>query len=259
MTAWVLDLDGVLWRGAVEIPGSVAAVNTLLERGDQVVFATNNAWAEPDTHERRLAEMGIADTSGRVITSALAAASLVHAGERVAVLGGPGLQAAVVARGAELISFDDAPLVGPADALVVGLDKELSYPRLGAAVRTVLAGARLIASNTDPTFPTDTDPLPGAGSVVAAVERATATDAVVAGKPHQPMADLARERLAARGADLADVVMVGDRFSTDGRFAHALDARFVRVRSGIAADEATSDAVPTFAEVDDLAAAIHVI
>ena len=129
----------------------------------------------------------------------------------------------------------------------------------GAAVRTVLAGARLIASNTDPTFPTDSDPLPGAGSVVAAVERATATDAVVAGKPHQPMADLARTRLAERGADLDDVVMVGDRFSTDGRFAAALGARFIRVRSGIVADEASSDGVPTFAEVDDLAAAIHLV
>ncbi len=259
MTAWVLDLDGVLWRGAVEIPGSVDAVNTLLERGDQVVFATNNAWAEPETHERRLADMGIADTAGRAITSALAAASLVDSGERVAVLGGPGLRSAVLDRDAVLVPFDDAPLVGAADALLVGLDKDLSYARLGAAVRAVLGGARLIASNTDPTFPTDSDPLPGAGAVVAAVERATATVAVVAGKPNGPMAALARRRLAGLGADLTDVVMVGDRFSTDGRFAGALGARFVRVRSGIDADETSAAQVATFAEVDDLAAAIRAV
>ncbi len=256
MTAWVLDLDGVLWRGAVEIPGSVAAVNALLGRGDQVLFATNNAWAEPGTHEARLAAMGVADTEGRAITSALAAASLVDAGERAVVLGGPGLRSAVAARGAQVLELDRAPSVEAADVCLVGLDKDLSYARLGAAVRSVLAGARLIASNTDPTFPTDTEPLPGAGAVVAAVERATATLAVVAGKPNRPMADLARARLAARGADLDDLVMVGDRRSTDGRFAAELGARFVHVRSGIRVDDGDQSDVAVHREVDDLAAAV---
>lgn len=257
MTAWVLDLDGVLWTGAVEVPGSVDAVNTLHERGEPYVFATNNAWAEVGVHEERLARMGIVETRGRVITSALAAGSLIEPDERVAVLGGPGLVAAATERGAEIVSFDDAPIVGDADTLLVGLDKAISYERLGAAVRTVLRGARLVAANTDPTFPTETEPLPGAGSIVAAVERATGQRALVAGKPHAPMAALARYRLADLGADLDDLVMVGDRFSTDGRFAGALDASFVRVRSGIGTDDVGAESIGPHTELADLAEAVR--
>ena len=43
VTTWALDLDGVLWRGAMPIPGAAEGVARLRARGERVVFLTNNA------------------------------------------------------------------------------------------------------------------------------------------------------------------------------------------------------------------------
>ncbi|HKX70670.1 MAG TPA: hypothetical protein VJM75_05550, partial [Acidimicrobiales bacterium] len=98
--AWVLDLDGVVWLAEQPIDGAAAAVERLRARGDRVLFATNNSWARLEDQEAKLDRMGI-PAAGDVVTSAMAAATLVHAGERVLVCGGPGVVQAVGARGAE--------------------------------------------------------------------------------------------------------------------------------------------------------------
>jgi ribonucleotide monophosphatase NagD (HAD superfamily) len=98
--AWVLDLDGVVWLAEQPIDGAAAAVERLRARGDRVLFATNNSWARLEDQEAKLDRMGI-PAAGDVVTSAMAAATLVDAGERVLVCGGPGVVQAVAARGAE--------------------------------------------------------------------------------------------------------------------------------------------------------------
>jgi len=99
--------------------------------------------------------------------------------------------------------------------------------RLTAATRAITAGARLIGTNDDATYPTPDGPLPGGGALLAAVTYTTGTKAVVAGKPYQPAADLI---LAALGPI---AVVVGDRPETDGALAQRLGARFALVRSGV--------------------------
>jgi ribonucleotide monophosphatase NagD (HAD superfamily) len=95
------------------------------------------------------------------------------------------------------------------------------------AATTVRAGARLLASNDDATYPTPAGPIPGGGSILAAVERASGVAATVAGKPHAPMADLIRDRLGSTG------LVVGDRPDTDGGLAVATGWRFALVLSGV--------------------------
>ena len=94
--------------------------------------------------------------------------------------------------------------------MVVGFHRDFDYERLRVASTAVRAGARLLASNDDATYPTPDGPIPGGGSILAAVERASGVTATVAGKPHQPMADLIRARLGPAG------LVVGDRPDTDG-------------------------------------------
>ncbi len=220
MTTWALDLDGVLWTGKIAIPGSAGAVSRLIELGHEVVFVTNNSFATVAEQEAKLVSMGI-DAPGRFVSSAMAGAMLVEPGERVMVLGGPGIREAVEARGAVLVSD------GPADALLVGLDWDLSYDRLRAATQAVAGGARFVATNTDPTYPTEFGFYPGAGSIVAAVAAATGVRPIVAGKPEQPAARLVRDRFGSEG------VMVGDRPETDGAFAKSLGYRFALVLTGV--------------------------
>ncbi len=216
---WVLDLDGVVYRGRAAVPGSPQAVERLQRAGQPVWFVTNNSWSTTEQVEQKLAAMGI-EANGRVYSSAIAAGRLLSEEERVLVLGGPGICRAVERAGAVVVEADP-------DVVMVGLDKDLSYPRLAAAVAGVLGGARFIATNTDRTFPAANDQLlPGAGALVAAVSAATGVEPVVAGKPHDPAVEGFLSQTSGPG------IMVGDRPETDGLFASALGYQFGLVLSG---------------------------
>jgi HAD superfamily hydrolase (TIGR01450 family) len=218
------DLDGVVWLAREPIPGSVDAIERLRAAGCRVVFVTNNSGDRVASQETALAAIGI-EAVGDVITSAQAAALLVDAGERVLVCGGEGVVEALVDRRALVV--DD----GPCDVVVVGIDRRFDYDRLTRASRAVRGGARLIGTNDDATFPTPSGPIPGGGSIVAAVATASGTAPVVAGKPHGPMVTLARRTVGP--LDASSALMVGDRPSTDGAFAAAIGCGFALVRSGV--------------------------
>ncbi len=228
--AWVLDLDGVIWRGDAPIDGAAAAVARLRSRGERVLFVTNNALPTRASIEAKLANHGI-EAGDDLVTSPMAAASLVEPGERVLVCAGAGARDALAGRGAEVVDADDAAEVmaggGSFDAVVVGLHLDFSYARLAAASRAARAGARLIATNDDATFPGEDGLSPGAGSLLAAVVTASGVEPIVAGKPFRPMVDLVRTLAGADG------VAVGDRADTDGRFARALGYRFGLVLTGV--------------------------
>jgi 4-nitrophenyl phosphatase len=217
---WVLDLDGVVWLSADPIPGAAEAVARLRAAGERVVFCTNFSGKLLAEQEAQLEDHGI-PAHGDVLTSAMAAARLVQPGERVLICGGPGVAEAMAARGA--IPVRD----GDADAVAVGFHREFDYERLRIAARAVDRGARLIATNDDATLPTPDGPIPGGGALVAAVAYATGVEPVIAGKPHQPMADLVLSVGGPEGT------VVGDRPSTDGGLAARLGYRFALVLTGV--------------------------
>jgi 4-nitrophenyl phosphatase len=217
---WVLDLDGVVWLSADPIPGAAEAVARLRAAGQRVVFCTNFSGKLLAEQEAQLEDHGI-PAHGDVLTSAMAAARLVQPGERVLICGGPGVAEAMAARGAVPVRDGDA------DAVAVGFHREFDYERLRIAARAVDRGARLIATNDDATLPTPDGPIPGGGALVAAVAYATGVEPVIAGKPHQPMADLVLSVGGPEGT------VVGDRPSTDGGLAARLGYRFALVLTGV--------------------------
>ena len=242
MPSWVFDLDGVIWLADQAIKGAADAVAQVRARGNQVAFVSNNSHPTIAEYEAKLEAFGI-PAAGAVLSSASAAAQLIEAGETVMVLGGPGVVEAVTGRGATVV--DD----GDADVVLVGFHREFDYDRMRRAARAVRRGARLIATNDDATYPTPDGPIPGAGSILAGIERASGMHAVVAGKPYPPMVDLVRDRLGPDG------VVVGDRPDTDGRFARALGYRFALVLSGVTEVGDTVDPQPD-AVAADLAALV---
>lgn len=215
----MLDLDGVIWLGDEPIEGSAAACARLHEAGAPTVFVTNMSALTLADQEAKLARHGI-DAAGRVVTSSMAAATLCAPGERAVVLGGPGVVEALELRGVEVVPQS------PADVVVVGMDTSLDYEGLARASLAVRSGARLLATNADPSYPTPRGLLPGAGALVAAVETAAGVRATVAGKPHEAVANLVRSRIGAVG------VVVGDRADTDGAFSQAIGYDFALVLSG---------------------------
>lgn len=216
----------------------------LRDRGERVVFVTNNSSRVVDDYRDQLARMGIPTTRDELLTSAQAAASMLEPASTALVCAGPGVDEALAVRGVKTVTE------GKADAVVVGWHRDFDYSRLAAATSCVLGGARLIGTNDDATYPTSQGPIPGAGSILAAVAYASGTTPTVAGKPHDPVVKLLAELVN----DIE--VLVGDRPSTDGLMARRLGATFGLVLTGVTrGDHGALDPAPNV-EAADLASLV---
>ncbi|MGA2529411.1 MAG: HAD-IIA family hydrolase [Acidimicrobiales bacterium] len=224
---WLLDCDGVVWLADEAIPGAAKAVKALRDGGERVVLLTNNSFPRRSDHLAKLERMGMASDPEDLLSSAMAAALLLEPGERALVLGGPGVIEELTARGVSTVRPNEGLKSTQVDAVVVGMDPSFDYSSLATAATALHAGARLIGTNEDATFPTPTGVLPGAGALLAAVAVAGQLDATIAGKPHPPTVGLVRERIGE-----IDMV-VGDRPSTDGLLARRLGTRFALVLTGV--------------------------
>lgn len=225
---WILDLDGVVWLATDAVAGSAEAVARVRRSGRRVLFMTNNSAPTVDELVVKLAGVGIDAEHDDVVTSGQAAAGMLDPGSTALVCAGPGVVEALRERGVEPVHE------GRAEAVVVGFHRDFDYDRLTVAFRAISAGARLIGTNDDATYPTPDGPIPGGGAILAAVATAAGVKPEVAGKPHEPIATLVRARL---GGDVGDAVMVGDRPSTDGLVARRLGVPFLLVLSGVTREE----------------------
>ena len=234
------DLDGVVWLAHQPIPGSVRAIASLREAGTRVVFVTNNSFSTYDEQVAALASIGI-PAEGDIVTSAMSAATAMKSGWRVLVCGSRGLIEEIGRVTNEVVVAYHEPMAsGDFDAVVVGFHREFNYQVLTDALTAVRGGAVLIGSNDDPTYPTPNGPIPGGGSILAAIEKASGVTPIVTGKPYEPMALLVRELC---GDVLPEeMVMIGDRSDTDGGFARTVGARFAMVLSGVMSSADGSDA-----------------
>jgi len=222
-SAVLCDLDGVVWLAGVELPGAAEAVARLRRAGLAVGFLTNNSSLTVAEYLRRLEKIGVPAAPEELLTSAMAAATVLaqelRPGARVLACAGPGVWEALEGRGFEVVPE------GPCEAVVVGWHQDFDFSRLARASAAVRAGARFMATNLDPTYPGPDGLLPGNGSLVAAVATASGGTPEVAGKPEPPTVALVRLRFGDHG------VMVGDRPSTDGALAAALGWPFALVVS----------------------------
>ncbi len=255
--AWVLDLDGVVWLTSDPIRGAGEAVGLLREAGARVCFASNNSSPTVGDLLARLEHAGVRAEASEVVTSAQAAASMLAPGTTALVVGDDGVMEALAARGVDARKAADE--VGAperqgrqmhVDTVVVGYTRRFDYDVLARAADAVRAGARLVGTNEDATLPAPGGPLPGAGSILAALATASGATPEVAGKPHEPLATLISERAGAVAA------VVGDRPSTDGALARRLGVPFALVLSGVTRRVTEDlDPAPDYVGVDLLAVA----
>jgi 4-nitrophenyl phosphatase len=244
----VIDLDGVCYRGDTAVPGSRDAVARLRAAGVAVVFATNNATRTRAQAAEKLIRLGFPAEPKEIVTSAVAAADLIAPGTRCMVIGAHGLREAVRDRGCVLV--DDPATT---EVVVTGLDRQITYEMLTRGTRALLAGARFVASNADPSFP-DVDGIsPGAGAIMAALETASGVRAEVAGKPRPALFEAAAARLPH-----GRLLMIGDRVETDIHGAAALGWDTGLVLTGVTdADAARRAAPPPTYVAGDLATLVR--
>lgn len=236
------DLDGVVWLAHEPIAGAVDAIKRLRAAGIRVLFVTNNSFSTRQQQIEALGRIGI-DAEGDVVTSAMSAATVIRPGWRVMVCGGEGLIEEVETAGGQVVvPYIERQADGPFDAVVVGFHREFDFQVLSDALTAVRGGAVLIGSNNDPNYPTPEGPIPGGGAILAAVEKTTGKQALVTGKPHQPMAELVYAMCP--GIVANEMVVVGDMPETDGAFARTIGCAYALVLSGM-----TPSAVGVDAEI----------
>ena len=228
MEAYILDLDGVIFRGSEVIAGAPDAVNRLRDSA-RVVFLTNNSTQSRDAVSARLNASGIRCRESDVITAGYAAAVYIrkrYGAQKIYPIGEAGLIHELKAEGHEIDPGGDGRMVesrvegsgegrdedAVADFVVVGLDRDFTYEKLRIGLQNILAGAGLIATNTDPLLPVEHGFLPGAGAIVRALETASGRSAFVIGKPNPPMMDAVIDHL---GLPAHECTLVGDRLDTD--------------------------------------------
>lgn len=208
---WLIDLDGVMYRGETVVEGAAGFVTTLRAAGTPFLFLTNNSSRTQEQYARRLQSMGIPAKPEEFFTSALATAEYLArrapAGSRVLMIGMDGLREALEKAGFVLVQ-------DPAEAqyCVVGYDIHLTYKDLVRASTAIRAGAPFIGTNPDPTLPVEGGFVPGNGAILAALATATGVQPTVIGKPERIILDLALERLDLQPGECA---ILGDRLDTD--------------------------------------------
>lgn len=262
VSTFIFDLDGVIWRGNSPIEGAVASVERLRALGKRCFYATNNSSRAPQWFVERLQGMGIAAQPEEIVTSATATASYVahyFSNPRVFVVGEDGVQNLLRGIGAQVFTLENVEETDAVEVVVAGIDRSFNYEKLKWAQAFILQGARFIATNRDATFPIEGGVVPGAGSIVSAIETASGTVPVSLGKPEPQML---LEILAQFGLQKEEVAMVGDRLDTDIACGARAGIGTILVGTGVTpletAREASGEQLPDllFADLPAMVAAL---
>jgi 4-nitrophenyl phosphatase len=223
----ILDMDGVLWRGNEQIGNLKKIFKNIDEMGMATILATNNSTRTPQQYLQKLQDYGVELKPWQVLTSSQVAASylsgLFPGGGPVFIIGEEGLVSALEDEG--FYNQYEGAL-----AVVAGMDRHITYDKLSQACLLVRSGVRFIGTNADKTFPIPSGLVPGAGSLLAALETATDIHAHVVGKPEPDIFRAALHRLNCRPEH---ILAVGDRLETDIAGGQRLGCPTALVLSGV--------------------------
>ena len=242
--AFLIDLDGVIYRGQEPLPGAADLLAYLERTGRSYRLVTNNSRLLPVQYAERLAGMGMRVPSEAVVTVGQATAvylgRVARPGARVLVIGGEGIVRPLLAAGFRL--DDECP-----EWVVVGLDVHVTYGRLQRAMRALDRGAGFIGTNPDRRYPLETGFAPGCGALLAFLEAATGRVPHVVGKPNETMLEVA---LAGLGVAPASAAIIGDGLATDIAAGRAAGLGTVLVLTGVTTAEEAAVARGTANEPD---------
>ncbi len=205
---FLIDMDGVIYRGSQVLPGADRFIALLRERNFPFLFLTNNSQRTRRDVATKLQRMGIDAYEEDIFTCAMATARFLARQKpngTAYVIGEGGLLQALHQNGYSIVDSDP-------DYVVVGEGRTLTLEMVETAVRLIVNGAKLVATNLDPNCPTQYGVRPGCGAFVAMLESATGAKAFSVGKPSPVMMQAAGEELR---VPAHQIVMVGDTMETD--------------------------------------------
>jgi HAD superfamily hydrolase (TIGR01457 family) len=237
-TTYLIDLDGVIYRGEELLAGAKEFINWLNTHQKKYLFLTNNSFASEAQVVEKLARLGIVTDRSHVLAAAQAAVNhIAHhfPGAYVYVVGEQPLVDLVRTNGLQVVNTHSEKdqlanaASTKADVVLVGLDRSFDYKKLTEAILAVRAGAGFIAINRDTLLPVASGFIAGCGTMVAAIEAGSGVSPEVVGKP-QPM--LLQEAMSLLGSQPEETVMIGDGLDTDIQAGKAAGTYTLLVLSG---------------------------
>jgi len=226
MKNYLIDMDGVLVKGPQLIPGADRFIARLIAAGTRFLVLTNNSMFTPIDLAHRLGNSGLVIPPERIYTSAMATARFMQLqtqGGKAFVIGESGLTEAIHNAGFVVTDVDP-------DFMVLGETFSYSFRLVSEAVRLVMAGARFIATNPDPSGPTEAGIVPACGAMAALIEKASGKSPFFVGKPNPFMM---RSALNYLGVHSEDTVIIGDRMDTDIKAGIESGMESILVLSGV--------------------------
>src|SRR5260221_5619057 len=173
----LVEFDGVLYRGSDSVPGVASVLARRAALGDDVVYVTNNSMWYREEYVARIAGMGAPVTADQIVSSPRATALYLRDHEpsirHVLTVGASGMDRELedagfrvtragdvgeLIRGSGIEGTDGGngwEAAGRPDPVVVGVDPQIDYLRLTVATDCIRAGARFIATNPHPVYPTE--------------------------------------------------------------------------------------------------------
>lgn len=231
-------MDGVLWQGNQALPGLGGFFQCLRKNRIPFILATNNASLTQDQYLSKLKKMGVTILSEEVLTSSMATAQYLSeqtdsSSTTIFVIGEEGLRQPLLEQGFTLIDgYQNNEK--PADFVVCGLDRKLTWDKLADASLHLAAGAKFIATNADTSLPTERGAVLGNGAILAALQAATERFPTIIGKPKPIMYQQAIKIL---GFKADETVAIGDRLNTDILGAVNTDIRSIMLLTGISSEQ----------------------
>jgi len=227
LRALILDLDGVVYVGNTPVEGTAEFLRRWREGGKKVMFVTNNSSLSREDYAKKLGRMGIEASPQEILTSGYLAAEYLRRrmpDAKVYVVGERGLKEELRRAGMRVLKREDV------DCVVVGIDRNFDYRKLEQALRALQRGAKFLATNADPTYPTEGGLLPGAGAIVSALSFSSGKKPLILGKPSTRMYKMALRLL---GTKPEETGAVGDRLDLDVVPAKKLGMFSILVLSGV--------------------------
>lgn len=205
---YLIDMDGVLVRGPHIIPGADKFIENLQVKNIKFLVLTNNAMYTPVDLAHRLQIIGLPINAAMIFTSAMATARFLHTQHpngTAFVIGESGLTEEIHNVGYVITDVDP-------DYVVLGETFAYNLESITRGIRLIAAGAHFIATNPDPTGPTERGIAPACGAMAALIEKASGKSPFFVGKPNPFMMRAALNHL---GVHSENTVMIGDRMDTD--------------------------------------------
>lgn len=223
----ILDMDGVLWRSNTPLCILPNLFNQFKDHHLQVVLATNNGTHTSKEYIDKLDSFGVCLEDWQIVTSSMAVAFLVKNrypdGGPVFIMGSAALASCLSDYG--FFHSNESP-----QAVVAGLNWKVDYEMIKATSLMIQKGLPFFFTNPDPTYPTPEGNVPGAGTILAALETASGVKAMIAGKPQPYLFQVAMRKLSTKPEN---TIVIGDRLSTDILGGQNAGCKTVFVLSGV--------------------------